>query len=95
MANTAQQLAALKDRIQTATTRRTEAEAAQRIAQRQVESVNTAIRQLGFDPDTAEQSLVTLEAELDTKINAALVAVDAEIAELDTIIAAAKQAGVL
>jgi hypothetical protein len=95
MPTTAQQIETVKHRLQTATTRRAQAETAQATARKQYDDIDAAIKKLGFDPATVEQDLDTLEAALDQRLQEALTAVDAEIIGLDAVLAAAKQANVL
>lgn len=95
MATTAQQIQVLRDKLEIARTRRTEAEVAQRSAQTTVGKINDAIKDLGFNPETIEQDVEKLEAALDLRVTEALTAVDAEIAQLDAVVTAAKSAGVL
>lgn len=95
MPTTAQQIQVLRDKLEIARTRRTEAEVAQRSAQATVGKINDAIKDLGFNPETVEQDVEKLEAALELRVSEALAAVDAEIAQLDIVVAAAKSAGVL
>jgi Holliday junction resolvasome RuvABC DNA-binding subunit len=91
----ADKITALRKQVETATQRRSDALAAHKVAQKQLGDIDTAIKDLGYDPEMSDDALAALEAKLETDLDAASLLVQQEIAALDDVLAKAKAAGVL
>ena len=88
-----QRFEALKLQEATAQKLRTEAETLRRVAQQRVEAIDAEIRSHGVNPDNLEPELAALETELSAQVDDLSQRIAAEIAAYQTIIAAAKAAG--
>lgn len=95
MPTVAQQIQTLRDQVEIAKTRRTEASTAQKTATKQLDGIDDEIRALGYNPEMTDDELATIEAKVQADLATALALVTEEIAALDRVLAAAKAAGVL
>lgn len=68
------------------TARRAQAEANLALARTQLEQTEKAIRALGFEPDTAEAALATLEAQLAQAVTDLEAMLRAELASCEDVI---------
>jgi len=90
-----QKLATLTQQVETLSKRRAEAAAVYKLAQKQLGEVDAAIRAIGFDPEMSDEALAGVEQTLEAEVEAALRLVEQEGAQIDAVLAAAKQAGLV
>lgn len=78
---------------ETAQRQRADADAALKLGAQQLKDVEARIRELGAKPETIEQELVDLEAQLVKTVDELTAATQNEIAAYQKILDAAQQAG--
>lgn len=93
MADPTAQILDLRKLRDTAQRHRAEADAALKLGAQQLKEVEERIRELGVNPETIDQELETLEANLQQSIEQHTEEVKAEIAAYQQILTAAQQAG--
>jgi len=86
----AQKILKLKENSTAANRLRATAEANLHVAKRQLEETEQALRDLGIDPDKAEEQLAAMEMALHVEADALALALDEEIRAYNAIIAATK-----
>lgn len=93
MADPTQQIIQLRQLRDTAQRHRADADAALKLGAQQLKDTEAKIRELGAKPETIDQELEALEADLQKKIEEHTAEVQAEIAAYQRILDAASAAG--